>query len=265
MKKTDRDESAVPRACCDTVNRGGSYADGKFVFDTLDGFVIALDGQTGQEVWVVKHAFPEKGETITSAPLIADDKVLISFGGSEFAARDNKWTLSMFARKVETGEAVWVYQMTPFDQWDYDGINENIITTMEIDGKKRKALDPLRPQWFAYVVDAADGTLLRATKYVTTDWAEKVDMKTGRPIKVREHSPLERWPQRLCLPVCHGRQGPAAGFSRSQGAEHLLYADQQLVHGAGAPGAHAHEPGHGLRVRERVHVSPRSPAPPARS
>ena len=84
------------------------HADGKFVFDTLDGFVIALDGQTGQEVWVVKHAFPEKGETITSAPLIADDKVLISFAGSEFAARDNKWTLSMFARKVETGEAVWV-------------------------------------------------------------------------------------------------------------------------------------------------------------
>ena len=56
VKKTDRDESAVPRACCDTVNRGGSYADGKFVFGTLDGFVIALDGQTGQEVWVVKHA-----------------------------------------------------------------------------------------------------------------------------------------------------------------------------------------------------------------
>ena len=49
VKKTDRDESAVPRACCDTVNRGGSYADGKFVYGTLDGFVIALDGQTGKE------------------------------------------------------------------------------------------------------------------------------------------------------------------------------------------------------------------------
>ena len=87
VKKTDRDESAVPRACCDTVNRGGSYADGKFVYGTLDGFVIALDGQTGQEVWVVKHAWPEKGETITPAPLIADDKVIIGFGGDEFAAR----------------------------------------------------------------------------------------------------------------------------------------------------------------------------------
>ena len=73
VKKTDRDELAVPRACCDTVNRGGSYADGKFVYGTLDGFVIALDAQTGKEVWVVKHAWPEKGETITPAPLIADE------------------------------------------------------------------------------------------------------------------------------------------------------------------------------------------------
>ena len=296
VKKTDRDESAVPRACCDTVNRGGSYADGKFVFGTLDGFVIALDGQTGKEAWVVKYAYPEKGETITPAPLIADNKVFIGFGGSEFAARgrvaafnlsdgseawvchntgsdkdvcltpdtnkanphygtdgqdlgiktfpgedwkigggtawgwysydpdtklvyyatanpglwspqyrcpgktheecntgefDNKWTLAMFARKIENGEAVWAYQMTPFDQWDYDGINEMIITEMEVDGKKRKVISHFDRNGFAYVMDAADGTLLRATKFVTVDWAEKIDFKTGRPIKVREHSPLE--------------------------------------------------------------------------
>ena len=38
----------------------------------------------------------------------------------------------MFARKVENGDAVWVYQLTPFDQWDYDGINENTLGEMEI-------------------------------------------------------------------------------------------------------------------------------------
>ncbi|MEM8575457.1 MAG: PQQ-dependent dehydrogenase, methanol/ethanol family, partial [Pseudomonadota bacterium] len=294
-----------PRACCDTVNRGGSYADGKFVFGTLDGFVIALDAQTGKEVWVVKYAYPEKGETITPAPLIADNQVLMGFGGSEFAARgriaafnladgseswvchntgpdkdvcltpdtnkanpqygtygkdlgaaswpeedwkigggtvwgwitydpelkmvyygtgnpglwspqfrcpgktheecnavdpelgvaqgrfDNKWTLTTFARKVDTGEVVWAYQQTPFDQWDYDGINENILVDMEVDGKDRKVLVKFDRNGFAYVMDREDGTLLRATKYVTTDWAEKVDMETGRPIKVRDHSPLE--------------------------------------------------------------------------
>ena len=46
---------------------------------------------------------------------------------------------------------------------------------MEVDGKKRKVLSHFDRNGFAYVVDAADGTLLRATKYVTTDWAEKID------------------------------------------------------------------------------------------
>ena len=54
-KTSGRDESAVPRACCDTVNRGLSYADGKLVFGTLDGFVIALDAVTGKEYWHYKH------------------------------------------------------------------------------------------------------------------------------------------------------------------------------------------------------------------
>ena len=44
------------------------YANGKIVYGTLDGYVIALDAPTGKEVWVVKHAYPEKGETITPAP-----------------------------------------------------------------------------------------------------------------------------------------------------------------------------------------------------
>jgi PQQ-dependent dehydrogenase (methanol/ethanol family) len=103
---------------------------------------------------------------------------------------DNKWSLTIFARKVDTGEVVWAYQMTPFDQWDYDGINENMLTDMDIDGKKVKALTHFDRNGFAYVLDRTDGTLLRASKYVTVDWAEKIDLKTGRPIKVKEHSPF---------------------------------------------------------------------------
>ncbi len=300
VKKTDRDESAVPRACCDTVHRGVNYAKGKVIYHTLDGFVIALDASTGKEVWVVKHAYPEKGETITGPTLIAENLVIAGFGGDEFAARgrltaydietgkvvwnchstgpdkdvcltpdtnkanphfgtagkrhrhhfaipttnggewkigggsywawgsydpelklvfwstgnpghwspsyrcgdkthdecntgkwDNKWSMTIFARKVDTGEVVWAYQMTPFDQWDYDGVNENILTDMDIDGKKVKALTHFDRNGFAYVLDRTNGTLLRANKFVTVDWAEKVDLKTGRPIKVREHSPFE--------------------------------------------------------------------------
>jgi PQQ-dependent dehydrogenase (methanol/ethanol family) len=104
---------------------------------------------------------------------------------------DNKWSMSIFARKVDTGEVVWVYQMTPFDQWDYDGINENMLEDLTVDGKARKVLIHFDRNGFAYVVDRTDGTLLRAHKYVTTNWAEKVDLKTGRPVKVFEHSPLK--------------------------------------------------------------------------
>ena len=51
---------------------------------------------------------------------------------------DNKWSMTIFGRKVDTGDAVFAYQMTPFDQWDYDGINENMLTDMDVDGKKRE-------------------------------------------------------------------------------------------------------------------------------
>ena len=99
--------------------------------------------------------------------------------------------MSIFARNVDTGEADWVYQMTPFDQWDYDGINEVVLVDINVDGKLRKCLVHFDRNGFAYVLDRTDGTLLRANKYVTVNWAEKVDLKTGRPVKVAEHSPLK--------------------------------------------------------------------------
>ncbi len=102
VKKTDRDELAVPRACCDTVHRGVNYAKNKVIYHTLDGFVIALDASTGKEVWVVKHAYPEKGETITGPTLIAENLVIAGFGGDEFAARGR-----LTAYDVDTGKVVW--------------------------------------------------------------------------------------------------------------------------------------------------------------
>jgi PQQ-dependent dehydrogenase (methanol/ethanol family) len=317
-KTSGRDESAVPRACCDTVNRGLSYADGKVVFATLDGYVIALDAATGKQDWVVKGAYPEHGETMTSAPIIAHGKVIMGFGGDEFGARgamwaynlsdgsvawhcfstgsdkdvcltketnrkhpdhgvagkdvgvssypgdewkrgggaawgwyaydpelhmvyygtgnpglwspsyrcnppitqencnsgksDNKWSLTIFGRNVDTGEAVWAYQMTPFDQWDYDGINEVMLVDMEVDGKMHKCLVHFDRNGFAYVLDRTDGTLLRAHKYVTVNWAEKVDMKTDKPVKVYQHSPLKVGDNTQACPSAMGGkdQQPAA-------------------------------------------------------
>lgn len=74
---------------------------------------------------------------------------------------DNKWTSTLFARKPETGEAVWAYQLTPHDLHDYDGINEQILADIPIDGQTRKVL--IRPErnGYVYVIDRTSGARCR--------------------------------------------------------------------------------------------------------
>src|SRR5205085_8212138 len=57
-------------ACCDVVNRGATYADGRIFFNTLDGYAVAVDAATGQERWKVKLADFNIGESITMAPFV---------------------------------------------------------------------------------------------------------------------------------------------------------------------------------------------------
>ena len=75
---------------------------------------------------------------------------------------DNKWSMTIWARDVDTGEAKWVYQMTPHDEWDYDGINEMILTDQKIDGKDRKLLTHFDRNGFGYTLDRVTGELLVA-------------------------------------------------------------------------------------------------------
>ena len=103
--------------------------------------------------------------------------------------------MTIFARDADTGEAKWLYQMTPHDQWDYDGINEMILTDQAIDGKERKLLTHFDRNGFGYTLDRETGELLVAEKYdPAVNWATKVDMdkssKTyGRPEVVAQYAP----------------------------------------------------------------------------
>ncbi len=102
---------------------------------------------------------------------------------------DNRWSMTLFARDVDTGMAKWVYQMTPHDEWDYDGVNENILADIEIDGETRKTLVHFDRNGFAYTMDRETGELLVAEKYdPAVNWATEVDMETGRPQVVAEYS-----------------------------------------------------------------------------
>ena len=69
-----------------------------------------------------------------------------------------------------------------------------MLTDRTSTGKKRKVLTHFDRNGFAYVLDRTDGALLRATKYVTVDWAEKIDMKTGRPAQAARAFPARAWP-----------------------------------------------------------------------
>jgi PQQ-dependent dehydrogenase (methanol/ethanol family) len=102
---------------------------------------------------------------------------------------DNKWSMTIFARDPDTGAAKWVYQKTPFDEWDFDGVNENILADIPINGQERKVLVNFDRNGFAYTLDRATGELLVAQKYdPTVNWATEVDMKTGRPKVVDKYS-----------------------------------------------------------------------------
>ena len=71
-----QDPEVVPIACCDTVNRGLAYAEGKLFLSQLDTHLVALDAATGKELWKVKQGDHKNGQTITSAPLVIKDKVI---------------------------------------------------------------------------------------------------------------------------------------------------------------------------------------------
>ncbi len=280
-----QDPNVIPVMCCDTVNRGVSYGDGKIFLHQADATLVALDAKTGAVVWSVKDADPSKGATGTDAPFVFKDKVLIGVSGGEFGVRgyvaaynvkdgklawkgysmgpdsdtlidpekttalgkpvgknssestwegdqwkigggatwgwyaydpalnlvyygsgnpstwnpkqrpgDNKWSMTIWARDLDTGAAKWVYQMTPHDEWDYDGINEMILTEQNIGGKEHKALTHFDRNGFGYTLDRTDGELLVAQKFdPAVNWATGIDMDKssknyGKPIRVAKMS-----------------------------------------------------------------------------
>src|SRR5881397_2169024 len=289
-----QDPSVQAVACCDNVNRGLSYADGKIFLSQLDGYLVALDAATGREVWKVQNADPKVGATMTSAPHVMKDKVIAGVSGGEFGVRghvtaydiktgqevwraysmgpdedvrladdfnaanphfgrqnqgvatwqgdqwktgggttwgwyafdpslnlmyygtgnpstwnptqrpgDNKWSMTIFARDVDTGKAKWGYQMTPWDAWDYDGVNEMILADLTIGGKPVKALVHFDRNGFGYTLDRTTGALLVAEKYdPAVNWATNVDMKTGRPQVVSKYSTAQGGPDVNTKGIC---------------------------------------------------------------
>jgi PQQ-dependent dehydrogenase (methanol/ethanol family) len=261
-------------ACCDVVNRGAAYADGRVFFNTLDGYTVAVNAVDGREIWKTKVGDINLGETITMAPIVVKGKVLVGNSGGEFGVRgwltalnaadgtlawrafstgpdtdvligerfrpfyaadrakdlgvstwpsdhwkigggsvwgwlsydpkldlvyhgtgnpgpwnpdvrpgDNKWSTAVFARDPDDGQAVWAYQWSPHDLYDYDGINENVLLDLELNGRMRNVLVRPERNGYLYVLDRQTGEVLSADPYVHVTTTKGVDLKTGRPIE----------------------------------------------------------------------------------
>ena len=97
-----QDPNVIPIMCCDTVNRGVAYGDGKIFLHQADTTLVALDAKTGAKVWSVMDGEAGKGQSGTDAPFVFKDKVLIGVSGGEFGVRG--W---VSAYNIKDGKLVW--------------------------------------------------------------------------------------------------------------------------------------------------------------
>ncbi len=133
---------------------------------------------------------------------------------------DNLYLTSIVAVNPDTGRMKWHYQTTPADNWDYTATQDMVLADMEVDGVARKVLLQAPKNGFFYVIDRADGTLLRAHPYGRVTWATHVDMATGRPVEnpevYYEDNPQWIWPGRA---GAHNWQ--AMSFDQSRGVMYI--------------------------------------------
>ncbi|MCX7189650.1 MAG: PQQ-binding-like beta-propeller repeat protein [Methylotenera sp.] len=278
-----QDPSVQAVLCCDNVNRGLGYGDGKIYLQQNDGNLVALD-KDGSLAWKAYSTGPD-AEVLIGADFNKDTPEYsalsvyqdvnggnkqggsftalpnnqIKFGEKELGTRtwlkpqavkdgwqhgggsvwgwwpydartnlvfygtgnpsvwnpdvrpgDNKWSMTVFARDLDTGVAKWGMQMTPHDEWDYDGINEVILFDK---GGKTYAWHHDR-NGFAYTWNANNGKLVAAEKvHPFVNWATGVDLTTGVPKKPVESKYVAGQPWvGATLTMFPGPDGVMGGF-----------------------------------------------------
>ena len=93
---------SVGIACCDVVNRGAVYADGMIIYNTLDAHTVAVNANTGKQVWETQVGNIKLGETITMAPIVVKNVVLTGISGGELGVRGRLTGID-----VKTGKILW--------------------------------------------------------------------------------------------------------------------------------------------------------------
>ena len=263
-------------ACCDAVNRGAAYADGRVFVGALDGRLIALDAASGAVLWSTNTLVSDLPYTITGAPRVAKGKVFIGNGGAEYGVRgyvsaydavtgelvwrffttpkdaegspdgaasdevmkrlaaptwhgdrfvaygggggtvwdsivydaeldqlyigtgngapwnhelrsegkgDNLFLSSIVALDPDTGDYIWHYQETPGETWDYTATQQMTLATVDIRGLSRQVIMHAPKNGFFYMIDRTSGQVISAEKFVPVNWAQYIDLESGRPVE----------------------------------------------------------------------------------
>jgi alcohol dehydrogenase (cytochrome c) len=171
-------------------------------------YTIPGPGEPGSETWPTEVDAYKRGGGSTWITGSYDPELDLTYWGTGNAApwntryrgKDSLYSASVVAIRPKTGEIVWHYQFTPDDSFDYDGVNENVIADINIDGALRKVILHADRNGFFYVIDRANGKLLRAFPFGKVNWATHVDLKTGRPVETDVRARLiageevELWP-----------------------------------------------------------------------
>ena len=100
--RPDVNPNAIGVACCDVINRGAFYADGKIIYNLLDGHTVAVDAESGKELWKTQIADLAEGETTPMAPFVVKDRVIVGAAGGEFGIYG--WVKGL---DLKTGKMVW--------------------------------------------------------------------------------------------------------------------------------------------------------------
>jgi PQQ-dependent dehydrogenase (methanol/ethanol family) len=100
--RPDVNPNAIGVSCCDVINRGAFYADGKVIYNLLDGHTVAVNAETGEEVWKTAIADLDEGETTPMAPFVVKDRVFVGAAGGEFGIYG-----FVKALDLKTGKLLW--------------------------------------------------------------------------------------------------------------------------------------------------------------
>ncbi|HEY6246127.1 MAG TPA: methanol/ethanol family PQQ-dependent dehydrogenase [Pyrinomonadaceae bacterium] len=229
------------------------------------GWLTALDAGSGKVVWKAYHTGPDadvligsnfkafypqdQGKDLGVASWPADawkigggtmwgwisydpDQNLIFYGtgnpgpwNPDQRPGDNKWTCGIFARNPDTGEARWFYQLTPHDLHDYDGVNEQILLDLPINGQTRKVLVRPDRNGYVYVIDRTTGQVLSANPFGYITSTKGVDLNTGRLIDNPEMTPeVGKVIRNICPAAPGAKDWQPSAFSPNTG---LVYIPHQ--------------------------------------